>query len=200
MSPEDPDRLKEIAKDPLIVAIGEIGLDFFRDHSPRDVQISVFRKLLETASDAGLPVVIHTRAAFDETLAILTEYRKGLKGVLIHCFTEGPAQAERFLDIGCYMSVPGVLTYKNAPEIREAVVLIPKDRLLVETDCPYLAPVPKRSKRNEPSFLPYLLEELGRILGVSADAAADLTSNNAASFFGVADSVPASGDASEASR
>ncbi|MDR1314405.1 MAG: TatD family hydrolase [Deltaproteobacteria bacterium] len=185
LGPEDPGRLMELARDPLIVAIGEIGLDFFRYHSPRDVQLKAFRSLLEAATGSGKPVVIHTRDAYEETREILAEFREGLSGVLIHCFTSGPEEAEGYLELGCFLSLPGVLTYKNAAPMREAAAMIPRDRILVETDAPYLAPVPRRSRRNEPSYLPYLLEELGRILGMTASEAADLTTANALGFFGL---------------
>jgi TatD DNase family protein len=185
MSPDDPARLAELASDPLIVAIGEIGLDFYRDNSPRDIQLDAFRSLLETASGTSLPVVIHTRDAFEETRATLAEFRGSLSGILIHCFTSGPKEAEAYLELGCFLSLPGVLTYKNAAPMREAAAMIPPDRILVETDAPYLAPVPRRSRRNEPSYLPYLLEELGKILGMTADEAAELTTANALRFFGL---------------
>ncbi|MDR2613660.1 MAG: TatD family hydrolase [Deltaproteobacteria bacterium] len=185
MTPEDPGRLAELAGDPLVVAFGEIGLDFYRDSSPRDVQLKAFRSLLEAAAGTGKPVVIHTREAAGETLALLAEFRDSLAGILIHCFTGGPAEAEGYLGLGCRLSLPGVLTYKNAAPMREAVRIIPRDRILVETDAPYLAPVPRRGRRNEPAYLVHLLEELGGLLGVSAGEAAELTTANALGFFGI---------------
>jgi TatD DNase family protein len=185
MGPGDPASLGELARDPLIVASGEIGLDFYRDHSPRDVQLKAFDSLLEAAAGAGKPVVIHTRDAHAETVAMLDAHRDSLSGILIHCFTGGPAEAEGYLGLGCYISVPGVITYKNAGPLREACALIPKDRLLIETDSPYLAPVPRRGRRNEPSYLPHLLEGLGRVLGMEARDAAALTAANARRFFGL---------------
>ncbi|MDR1079987.1 MAG: TatD family hydrolase [Deltaproteobacteria bacterium] len=200
MTPEDPARLAELARDPLVVAIGEIGLDFYRDRSPRDVQLVAFRSLLEAASGTSLPVVIHTREAYGETRSVLAEFRDSLSGILIHCFTSGPREAEGYLELGCFLSLPGVLTYKNAAPMREAAAMIPRDRILVETDAPYLAPVPRRSRRNEPSYLPFLLEELGRVLDISAPEAAELTTANALRFFGlegVADAEGSGGDAGD---
>ncbi|MDR3153959.1 MAG: TatD family hydrolase [Deltaproteobacteria bacterium] len=185
MAPSDPGRLAALAADPLVVAFGEIGLDFYRDLSPRDTQLKAFRSLLEAACGAGKPVVIHTRAAYGETRAELSAFRDSLAGILIHCFTGSPSEAAGFLELGCFLSFPGTLTYKNAAPVREAAALAPRDRIMIETDSPYLAPVPKRSRRNEPAYLAYLVEELGKVLGITASEAAALTTANALRFFGL---------------
>jgi len=145
-------RLRELAADPRVGAFGELGLDFHYDHSPRDVQRAWFRRQLELAHEVGLPVEIHLREAHDEGLALLAEVGAPPAGCVIHCFTEGPELAERFLDLGCHISFAGPVTFKKAEALREAARIVPLERLLVETDCPFLAPDPYRGRRNEPAF------------------------------------------------
>jgi TatD DNase family protein len=147
-------------------AIGEIGLDYHYDFSPRDVQHAVFRAQLRLALARDLPIVIHTREAEDDTLRILQEEGQGrLRGVF-HCFTGDTAQSERALATGLLLSIPGVATFPKAETLRQAAAAAPADRLLVETDSPYLAPVPYRGKRNEPSYVARVVEQLAAVRGV----------------------------------
>lgn len=146
------DRLRELAADPRVAAFGELGLDFHYDHSPRDDQRAWFRRHLTLAHEVGLPVEVHLREAHEEGAALLEEVGVPEAGCVIHCFTEGPEMAERFIDLGCHISFAGPVTFKKAEAIRDAARIVPLDRLLVETDCPFLAPDPHRGRRNEPAF------------------------------------------------
>ncbi|MRS12311.1 MAG: TatD family deoxyribonuclease [Actinobacteria bacterium] len=145
-------RLRDMVADPLVGALGELGLDFHYDHSPRADQRMWFRKHLELAHEIGLPVQIHLREAHDEGAAVLAECGVPAAGCVIHCFTEGPELAQRFIQMGCHVSFAGPVTFKNAGLIREAARVVPLERLLIETDCPFLAPHPYRGRRNEPAF------------------------------------------------
>ena len=149
-------------------AIGEIGLDYHYDFSPRDVQHAVFRAQLRLARDRRLPVVIHTREAEDDTLRLITEESAGTLRGVFHCFTGTPSAAARALGTGFHVSIPGIVTFPKAAELREAVREIPEDRLLIETDSPYLAPIPFRGKRNEPSYVVRVLDALASIRGQDA--------------------------------
>jgi TatD DNase family protein len=148
-------------------ALGEIGLDYHYDFSPRDVQQAVFRTQVSLALELALPVVIHTREATDDTFGILRESGPALRGVF-HCFTGDRAMARAALDLGFYISLAGIVTFPRAEELREVAKLVPPDRLLIETDAPYLAPVPHRGKRNEPAFVAQVAETVAAIRGVSA--------------------------------
>ena len=154
-------RLKEIARHPKIIAVGEIGLDYHYDFSPRDVQKRVFIEHLEAAQELKLPIIIHTREAWDDTFAILQDHWKG-QGIM-HCFSGGPAEAARCLEMGFYLAFGGVITFPKSIEIQEAARLAPADRILLETDAPYLAPVPKRGKRNEPALMVYTAAKLAEL-------------------------------------
>jgi TatD DNase family protein len=179
----DWNRLVALARDPATRAVGEIGLDYHYDFSPREDQRRWFRRQLDLARELEKPVVIHTREADDDTLAILREARPD-RG-LIHCFTAGPDAARAYLDLGFHISIAGVVTFKNAEAIREAVKLVPLDRLLVETDSPYLAPIPCRGQRNEPAHLKHVAEAVARVKGVSFEELAARTTENARRFFGL---------------
>jgi len=154
---DEPDvtaeRLMQLAEHPKVVGFGETGLDFHYEHSPRDIQERYFRAHITAARETGLPVIVHTRNADDDMVRILQdEYEKGAFPGLIHCFSSGPALAEKVLDIGFFLSFSGIVTFKNADDIRAVAASAPLDRILVETDSPYLAPMPNRGKRNEPAF------------------------------------------------
>jgi TatD DNase family protein len=177
--------LERLAKDKDALAIGEIGLDFYRDHSPRDVQGRVFGELLDLAVGAGKPVVIHSRDAFQETSGMLGARKNELSGILIHCFGGTKDEASAYLDMGAYLSIPGTVTYKSAKALKEAVRGLPKDRVLIETDAPYLAPTPMRGKRNEPSFLTYHVKAIASLWGIGEEETAFLTFANASRFFGL---------------
>ena len=153
---EDPTVLIERARHPKIVGIGETGLDYFYEHSPREAQQRSFRAHIAAARETKLPLVVHARDADDDTVAILRdEAKNGAYPAVIHCFTAGPELAGAALDMGFYISLAGIVTFKNAESLRETVAQVPLDRLLVETDSPYLAPVPHRGRRNQPAFVPH---------------------------------------------
>jgi TatD DNase family protein len=159
-------------------AIGEIGLDYHYDFSPRDVQHAVFRTQIRLAAGRDLPIVIHTREAEDDTLRILREEGgERLRGVF-HCFTGDSAAAERALATGFLLSIPGVVTFPKAETLRQAAAALPEDRLLVETDSPYLAPIPYRGKRNEPAYVARVVAQLAAVRGVTPQAIADQTDRN----------------------
>jgi TatD DNase family protein len=169
-------RLETLSRHAKVVAIGEIGLDYHYDLSPRDVQHAVFERQLALAGAAHLPIVIHTREAWDDTLAILRTHWKG-PGIM-HCFTGDAAQAREALDLGFYLAFGGVLTFPKAEAVREAASITPADRLLVETDCPYLAPVPMRGKRNEPAFLVETVRRLAAVRNCPPEEIARQTTEN----------------------
>jgi TatD DNase family protein len=168
-----------------IWAIGEIGLDYHYDFSPRDVQQQVFRTQLEVAANINMPVVIHTREAEEDTLRIIHEVqsRMGVLRGVFHCFTGDALSATRALATGFLLSIPGVATFPKAELLRQAVAVCPGDRLLVETDSPYLTPIPYRGKRNEPSYVAKVVEQLAAVRGVSADAIGRDTDRNFARLF-----------------
>jgi TatD DNase family protein len=178
------DELEALASDPKVVAIGEIGLDYFRDLSPRDVQQEAFRRQLALARRLGAPVVIHMRDAHRDVFGILEE-AGAPERLVFHCFSGGPADAARCLELGGYVSFAGNISYKNAQVLRDACAIVPLDRLLVETDAPYLAPIPHRGKPNEPAFVPAVGAAVAAATGISMEEIASATSANAASIFGL---------------
>jgi TatD DNase family protein len=165
-----------------VVGWGEIGLDYYYDNSPRDVQRKVFRRQLEIGRKCDLPIIIHTRDAEDDTIAILKDAPPGISGV-IHCFTGTQNLAETAIRMGFYISFSGVLTFKTAGDLREVARNTPPDKILIETDCPYLAPVPHRGKRNEPAFVKETAAKLAEIKGESIDEIARITSSNFMRLF-----------------
>jgi TatD DNase family protein len=167
-------------------ALGEVGLDYHYDHSPRDVQREVFRRMIALARSAKKPLVIHTRSAPDETLAILASEGARDVGGIIHCFSEDQRFATQALDLGFYLSFSGIVTFKNAHAIHEVARLAPADRILVETDSPYLAPVPLRGKRCEPAFVVHTAKRLAELRGATLSAIETTTTENAARAYGVA--------------
>lgn len=176
-------RLREIAKHPKIVAIGEIGLDYHYDFSPRDTQKRVFIEHLEAARELNLPIIIHTREAWDDTFAILQDHWKG-KGIM-HCFSGGPAEAEKCLDMGFHLAFGGVITFPKSIEIQQAAKLAPVDRILLETDAPYLAPVPKRGKRNEPALMTHTAARLAELRETAPEEIDRLTTDNFKRLFSI---------------
>ncbi|WP_447973243.1 TatD family hydrolase [Nitrospira sp. Kam-Ns4a] len=177
------DQLRRLAAHPKVVAYGEIGLDYHYNYSPPRLQRDRFREQVCLAKDLGLPIVVHTRAAQDDTIAILREEKADRVGGVFHCFSGDAALARQALDLGFYLSFSGVVTFRNAEPLREIAKTVPLDRMLVETDCPYLTPVPHRGKRNEPAYVrlvaeriadltrpagPSPLEEIGRITSENA--------------------------------
>jgi TatD DNase family protein len=165
-------------------AVGEIGLDYHYDFSPRDVQRDLFEAQLGLARELSLPVVIHTREATADTLAVLRAAGRGAVRGVFHCFSGDAAMARDVLDLGFYISMSGIVTFPRAVELRDVARLVPADRLLVETDAPYLAPVPHRGRRNEPAYVTRVGEELARVRSVPVDELATLMSRNFQALFG----------------
>jgi TatD DNase family protein len=177
-------RLAELLRHPKVIAMGEMGLDYHYDHSPREVQRSVFIEQMRIARDAGKPIVIHTREAWDDTIALIQQHwvpagpaAKPLGGIM-HCFSGGATEAAQALALGFYLSFGGVVTFPKASNIQEAARCAPADRILIETDAPFLAPVPKRGKRNEPAFVVETARKLAELRGETLDAVAAATSAN----------------------
>lgn len=174
--------------DPRVVGIGETGLDFHYDLSPRDIQAKVFRAHVGAARETGLPLVVHTREADDIMGAILEEeFARGPFKMLMHCYTSGAELARRAADLGAWFSVSGIATFKAAEDVRAVITEMPADRIIVETDCPYLAPVPHRGRRNEPAYLPAVLAKLGEIRGWTPEEAEARTED---AFFALFDRIP----------
>ena len=172
-------RLVELARHPKVVGIGEAGLDYYYDHSPRERQKEVFRRHIEAARLSGLPLIVHSRDADEDTVALLEEgaAKGGLTGV-IHCFSSTAFLAERALAIGFYISLSGIVTFRNAESLRVIARGVPDDRLLVETDAPYLAPVPHRGMRNEPAFVVHTAGLVAGLRGAETEAFARMTTAN----------------------
>ena len=189
---EDPDlspqALAELASRPRVVGIGECGLDFHYDLSPRDVQLKVFRAHVEAARLTGLPLVIHTREADDVMAQTLREeHARNPFRLLMHCYTSGPELARAAAELGAYFSVSGIATFKAAEEVRAVIRDMPAERIIVETDCPYLAPVPHRGRRNEPALVVHVLDKLAEIRGWSREEAEARTTD---AFFDLFDRIP----------
>lgn len=172
----DVESLAAHARHPKVIGIGESGLDFHYDHSPRDQQIAAFRQHARAARAAGVPLIVHSRGADAETVAVLEE--EGVASGVIHCFSTGRLLAERALALGLYVSLSGIVTFKNADELRGIVRDLPLDRVLVETDAPYLAPVPLRGKSNEPAFIVHTANFVAALKDVAPDEFARRTSEN----------------------
>jgi TatD DNase family protein len=172
-------RLSALLAHPKVIAAGEMGLDYHYDFSPRETQRAVFVEQMRVARDARKPIVIHTREAWDDTLALLQQHwaPSGIGGIM-HCFSGGPREAEQALALGFYLSFGGILTFPKAVDVQQAARLAPADRILIETDAPYLAPVPKRGKRNEPAFLVETARKLAELRGETVEQIAASTSEN----------------------
>ncbi len=176
-------RMREAATLPRVSAVGELGLDYHYDNSPRDVQRAAFREQLVLAHELDMPVIVHLREAHDDGLAILAEQGVPTAGCVIHCFTEDAQTAERFLDAGCTISFAGPVTFKKAVAIREAAALTPLDRLLVETDCPFLAPEPFRGRKNEPAFTVLTAASVAAAKGIPIADVASAALGNARKLY-----------------
>jgi TatD DNase family protein len=185
LDPRKFTRLQDLADHPRVVAVGEIGLDFYRRRSPEDIQRHWFRQQLEWAWELKKPVVVHTREATPDTLAILTQQRHRLVGGVMHCFGGSLEEARAFLDLGFHLSFSGVLTYPKADPLREVARQVPLDRVLIETDCPYLTPQPWRGRRNEPAYVTAVAETLARLHGLPLAEVARQTFQNTLAVFGL---------------
>ncbi len=186
MGDSDLEALDELAREPKVVAIGEIGLDFYRNLSPRDMQFEAFKRQLELAERLDMPVIVHSRNAHEEVFAILAEWAKGSKrgkplGVL-HCFSGDVGLGQRYIELGFLLSIAGPVTYASSHASQIAHDL-PVDRLLVETDCPFLTPNPYRGKRNEPAYVSLVAQKIGQIRGMPSDVVAEQTAQNAIRLF-----------------
>lgn len=177
----------QLAHQPKVVAFGEIGLDYHYDHSPRETQRQRFREQIQLAQSLSLPLVIHTREAQEDTMAILHEEQAEKTGGVFHCFSEDLAFAKRALDLGFYLSFSGIITFRNASQLREVIRTVPDDRLLIETDAPYLTPAPYRGKRNESAYVTYVAEQIAELKYGDSKAGlarvAELTTKNACQLF-----------------
>lgn len=179
-------RIKTLVESERVIAWGEIGLDFHYDNSPRDVQVAVFKRQLRAARECNLPVVIHTREAEAETIEILkTDYDGAERRGIFHCFSGSRELAQRAVELGFMISFSGIVTFKKAEELRETAREVPLDRLLIETDCPYLTPIPYRGKRNEPAYVVEVARCLAGLHGIDIEEMARITATNFKHFFRV---------------
>lgn len=175
----DAQTLIDLAQHDDVVGIGECGLDFYYEYSDREAQDSVFRAHIDAARATGLPLIIHTRDADKETQAMLVQaHGEGAFTPLLHCYTGGPELAEAVLGLGGYVSFSGIITFKNAVDVRAVAEATPIERIIIETDCPYLAPIPMRGRRNEPAYVAHVAAKLAEIKNLSEDEVATITTNN----------------------
>jgi len=175
-------KIEEMIAHPKVVAIGEIGLDYYRDYSPRTIQLDTLRRQLDLAIAHDMPVIVHTRAAWKDIYSIFEgEYRNRLRGVF-HCFSGEVEDMKRVLDLGFYISFTGVVTFKNASAI-DVAAKVPVDRLMLETDCPFMAPVPYRGKRSEPAHVPHIAKKIAEVRGMGVEELGERTTQNAETLF-----------------
>lgn len=180
------EELKLMAAHPKVVALGEIGLDYYRDLSPREVQRQVFREQLNLARELGLPVIIHDRDAHGELMDILRELGLGPAGGVMHCYSGSWEMAQECMNMGFYISFAGPVTYQNASRAKDVAVRVPIDRLLLETDAPYLTPSPHRGKRNEPAYIAFTAVEIAALRGIDVEELAKTCTENGRRLFGIA--------------
>ncbi|MFJ7685430.1 TatD family hydrolase [Peribacillus butanolivorans] len=185
MTEEDLKWIEELSSHPKVVAIGEMGLDYHWDKSPRAIQMEVFRKQIRLAKKVGLPIIIHNREATADIVNILKEEEASEVGGIMHCFSGSAETAMECIDINFYISLGGPVTFKNAKKPKEVAAAVPLDRLLIETDCPYLAPHPYRGKRNEPSYVKLVAEQIAEIKQLSVEEVSQATTDNAKKLFGI---------------
>ncbi len=180
------DWLKEVSSRPKVVAVGEIGLDYYWDEPDREIQKHWFIRQMELAREVKLPVVIHSRDAAKDTLDLMKAQKAQEIGGVIHCFSYGVEMAREYLDMGFYLGIGGVLTFQNAKKLKEVVAYMPMEQLVLETDCPYLSPAPNRGKRNSSLNLPYVVEAVSSIKGIPADQVIEITNQNAKRMYRLA--------------
>ena len=180
---DEIEKLKHLTAKATVIAVGETGLDFYYNHSPREVQRKVFARFIQMATETNLPLVVHERDAFQDAAELLrSEGRGQLRGV-IHCFTGDYQAARQYLDLGFYLSFTGIITFKNAQALRDVVRDVPLERMFMETDSPYLTPVPHRGKRNEPAYVRFVAETIAKVKGLTFEEVARVTSNNVRELF-----------------
>lgn len=182
LTDDDIERYREMAKSDRVVAIGEIGLDYYYDNSPRELQKEAFIKQMELAEELKLPVVIHTRDASGDTYDILESFKDRVYGIM-HCYSGSVEMAKRYLDLGYYISLAGPVTFKNSRVAKEVAAAVPIDKLLIETDSPYLSPEPKRGRRNEPKHTLYVAECIAEIRNMDLDELIEVTNENTKRVF-----------------
>lgn len=175
--------LAKLSHDAKVVAIGEIGLDFHYDFSPREEQVAAFEAQIDLAGELGLPMVVHSRKSNPEAITILRAKAANIVGCVFHCFSGDESFAREVIDMGFYIGIDGPVTYEGAKKIRRVIEACPLDRLLIETDCPYLTPVPHRGERNEPAYVRYVAEEVARIKGMDFDELVSATTASAKALF-----------------
>ncbi|WP_251554301.1 TatD family hydrolase [Neobacillus muris] len=185
MTDEDLRWIERLAAHPKVVALGEMGLDYHWDKSPKDIQKEVFRKQIRLAKKVKLPIVIHNREATADVVEILKQEGAEEVGGIMHCFSGSPETAKECIDMNFYISLGGPVTFKNAKKPKEVAADVPLDKLLIETDCPYLAPHPYRGKRNEPAYVKLVAEQIAEIKGLTYEEVAEATTQNAKKFFGI---------------
>lgn len=185
MTDADLDWIESLTAHPKVVAIGEMGLDYYWDKSPKDIQMEVFRKQIRLAKKVKLPIIIHNRDATEDTVSILQEEGASEVGGIMHCFSGSVETAKVCLDMNFYISLGGPVTFKNAKKPKEVAAEVPLDRLLIETDCPYLAPHPYRGKRNEPAYVKLVAEQIAEIKQISMEEVSQVTTANAKKLFGI---------------
>jgi TatD DNase family protein len=178
--------LREMAtKNNKVVAIGEIGLDYYYDHSPREAQKEWFKKQILLANELKLPIIIHDRDAHADTFDIIKEYKSDEIGCVLHCYSGSVELAREYIKMGCYISIPGTVTFKNSKKVREVAREIPLNKLFIETDSPYMAPEPHRGKRNDPSLVAFVADKIAQEKGISYEEVCEKTKENAKIFFGI---------------
>jgi TatD DNase family protein len=177
------EKLQELTNRPKVIAVGETGLDFYYNHSPHDVQRDIFRRFIRMARETGLPLVVHERDAHKDVAELLRSEGAGKISGVIHCFTGDYQAARNYLDLGFYLSFTGIITFKNAQPLREVVRKVPLERMFVETDSPYLTPVPHRGKRNEPAYVRFVAETVAQLKALTLEEVARVTTDNVRQLF-----------------
>jgi TatD DNase family protein len=180
---EEIEKLKQLTAKPKVVAVGEAGLDFYYNHSPHEVQRKIFARFIQMARETGLPLVVHERDAFNDAAELLRNEGGGQVRGVVHCFTGDYRAAQKYLDLGFYLSFTGIITFKNAEPLREVIRAVPLKRMFVETDSPYLTPVPHRGKRNEPAYVHFIAETIAKVKGLSFEEVARVTTHNVRELF-----------------
>lgn len=179
------DKMRHLLEDPKMVAVGEIGLDYHWNVEPKDVQMEAFARQIELAKEAGKPIMVHSREAANDTMQVIKDTRAYDAGGIIHCYAYSPEMAREYVKMGFYLGIGGTVTFKNARKIKEVVAEIPLESLVLETDCPYLAPEPNRGKRNSSLNLPYVAAKIAEIKGCRKEEVEEITYNNAKKLLGL---------------
>ena len=183
--PYDAERLLRLAQDKKVIAIGEIGLDYYWMEDPKEIQIDVFKRQIALSKEHNLPFVVHTRDALEDTYAVIKEVGVGPRGGIMHSYSGSLEMAQKFVDLGMMISFSGVVTFKKALDVQEAAQKLPLDKILVETDAPYLAPVPKRGRENRTGYTRYVVDKIAELRGLTSEEVARATYDNAMRIFGL---------------